>query len=151
MREVVPQPLWTPRPAEVERTHVMTFARQQGFASYDELRRLSVDRRADFWKAVVVELGIIFRDEGSVVLDGSKGPQRARWWPDASMNIVESCFQHPPDRRAAIYRRRGALSSLSYGDLHRRIDSRKLLGRRDSAATAHCRRRERAHPGRHHP
>jgi acetyl-CoA synthetase len=100
---------------------VARFAREQGLGSVEELRRWSIERRGDFWSAVARRIGFDFRHEGDVVLDDSRGPHRARWWPDASLNVVDSCFANDSDRLAVIHRRGGRLERVTYGQLRARV------------------------------
>ncbi len=109
------------------------FAREQGLGSVEELRRWSIERRGDFWSALARRIGFDFRHEGDVVLDDSRGPLRARWWPDASLNIVDSCFANDPDRLAVIHRRGGRLERVTYGQLRARVaTARPLFARGES-------------------
>jgi acetyl-CoA synthetase len=58
-----------------------------------------------------------------MVLDDSRGPQHARWWPDASLNVVDSCLAHDPDRIALVQRRGSELERIAYGELGARVTS----------------------------
>ena len=81
--------------------------RKIGTASYEELHRWSVQNREEFWRLVIQRLDIRFQQPFNRVLDLSSGVETPRWLVDAQFNIVESCFNAPPDSPAIIHQAEG--------------------------------------------
>lgn len=89
-----------------------------GVDSYEALHAWSVRDRAGYWALVVERLGFRFRKPFDRVLDLSQGVEGPAWLPGASFNIVESCFQAPPDSPAVIFQaENGSSGVMSYGEL----------------------------------
>ncbi len=118
-----PSPLWVPSRRDIESANLTAFARERGLDSYRDLWRWSVTHRADFWSAVAGRLGVRFREASAIVLDDSRGAAHARWWPGASLNIVDSCFQHDPNKVALVHRRHGELFTVTYGQLETQVNT----------------------------
>lgn len=110
-------PLWTPSASLVKNSHLMTFARGQGFAdgtSYDELHHWSITKIADFWSAFWDYAGVI-GDKGTVALkDGEKMPG-AQFFPDAKVNWAENLLRRRDSSPAIIFRNeRGQEKTYSF-------------------------------------
>ena len=117
------EPAWRPGPETVAAANLTTFIGERGLGNYAELHRWSIDRRDEFWGAVVDRLEIVLRTPYRTVLDDSAGPEQPRWLVGAELNIVESCFTAPPDRLAVTHRAGGAIHRVTYGELRRRVDA----------------------------
>ena len=90
-----------------------------GLGSYADLHRWSTDNRAEFWRRVIAELGIIFKRTPDKILDLSDGPAQPRWLEGALLNITDSCFQ-PTDCTIAVAVGREGTDELlthTYGEL----------------------------------
>src|SRR5579859_1274021 len=96
-------PAWVPSPDFIDGTNMAWLMGQTGVKSYDELHRWSIRHREEFWKMVIDRLGIQLRRPFCRVMDLSDGVEAPRWLAGAQMNIVESCFNAPPDSPAIIH------------------------------------------------
>jgi acetyl-CoA synthetase len=118
MSKRIPTPAWFPTPESSRATNVAQFMARRGIANYDELHAWSVRHRAEFWEAVVQELGIRFMRRYEQVLDLSAGVKSPRWFPGAKLNIVESCFLESADKPAILHQREGeSLQCMAHGEL----------------------------------
>ncbi len=91
---------------------------ERAMSSYSEFHRWTVEHRADFWGQACTRIGIRFRKQGEPILDLSRGPQHAIWFPGAELNITESCFQAEEHQPAIIFQKPGKpLETISYGQL----------------------------------
>ena len=108
---------WHPSAETTARANLTSFMAEHGSANYAALHSWSVGHRGAFWRAVIDRLGIVLRRPPDSILDVDDGVENARWLTGAELNIAESCFQHPHDASAIVYRRDGALHDMSYGAL----------------------------------
>src|SRR6266481_9301133 len=100
--------IWEPSPDVIERSRLRRFMDQHGIGGLQELHRRSTEDIEWFWDAVVRDLGIRFDRPYDRVVDLSDGPEWARWFPGARMNIVASCIDRwlgtpAADRPALIW------------------------------------------------
>ncbi len=96
-------PHWLPSEEEIRNSNIQRWCDVLGLPDYRALHHWSINRREEFWQAVVHRLGIRFDVVGDTVLANAHDPARAIWFPDAKMNIVNSCFQAPDDHAAIVW------------------------------------------------
>lgn len=93
-----PLPAWWPDEDAVQRSNLARALQERGQDDYAAFHRWSVSDKGAFWRYVADKLGIAFaRPADEVLADGE-------FFPDAKLNIVESCFQASADARAILYR-----------------------------------------------
>jgi acetyl-CoA synthetase len=115
---MLPDPIWTPTQTTLTASNPARWMAELGLDSFAEFHRWSVENRAEFWQQAVQKLGIPFRGPVDEVLDISQGTDRAAWFPDARLNIVDACFQAPADAPAIIAQSPGGpLRTITYGEL----------------------------------
>jgi acetyl-CoA synthetase len=113
-----PRPAWIPTAEEASGTNIARTCGRVYQPSYPHFFRWAADNREDFWRDTIEALGIRFRTKPERVLDAHGGPEHARWFPGASLNIAESCFSAPSDAPAIVYQREGGkLESMTYAEL----------------------------------
>jgi acetyl-CoA synthetase len=116
-----PPPAWIPTSEQVGSTNIARFCKSAGHEGYDALYRASIDDRAGFWERVIDTLGIRFKKPPSKILGKDEDPEAPAWLEGARLNIADSCFQAPGDRRAIVFQREGgSLEALTYDELDRR-------------------------------
>jgi len=117
--------LWTPSPERVASSRLTAFAGtflspppSAGAASYDDLHRLSIDRRDRFWRAVWEFCGVIGDPgPGDRVLERDAMPG-AEYFPAASLNFAENVLRLRDDRDAIVFLREdGDTRALSSAEL----------------------------------
>ncbi len=113
-----PRPAWSPAEESRRATNVWRLMEQRGFRTYEEFRRWSHEDRGRFWELMIEHLGVRFALPPSGIMDPSPDVTRPRWLVGARLNIVDSCFNTPPEATAIVYRTKsGATSTWSYGEL----------------------------------
>ncbi|HXZ47609.1 MAG TPA: acetoacetate--CoA ligase [Usitatibacter sp.] len=121
------QPLWSPSPERVARSHVSAFMKlvneRHGLSirDYGALHAWSVANLEAFWKAMWDFGGVIGEPGERVLVDAGKMPG-ARFFPDGRLNFAENLLRHRHRGDAIVFwgedkvRRR-----LSGGDLHEAV------------------------------
>jgi acetyl-CoA synthetase len=115
---------WSPSEPIIRNSNIYRSYNKLGFDRYEDFYRFSVDEREEFWDFTVRELGIVFHKPFDKILDLSNGIEKPFWFKGASMNIVESCLQAPPEKLAIKYASEASpeIKTITYGELNRRID-----------------------------
>jgi acetyl-CoA synthetase len=109
---------WEPSPEFIATTNLAWLMERTRSKSHEALHAWSVQHREAYWQLVIERLGVSFQHPFSRVLDESRGVEYPRWFVDARLNIVESCFGAPADSPAIIYQTEGVpLRSMSVGQL----------------------------------
>ncbi len=116
------EPVWYPDEAAVAAANVTAMMSAVGVADVAAFHRWSVEHRADFWRLAAERVGVVFAEPYETVLDITGGVESPRWFPEARLNMVESCFTAPVDDPAIVYRHDGDIHRLTYGELRTRID-----------------------------
>jgi acetyl-CoA synthetase len=83
--------VWTPSPERIAEANVTRLAKRLGCADYHELHRCSIEEPERFWPELVDDLGLEFSRRWERVLDTSEGPEWARWFVGARLNLARSC------------------------------------------------------------
>jgi acetoacetyl-CoA synthetase len=102
-------PLWQPSPERASRAQLSAFrravARDHGapLPDFAALHRFSVERRAEFWRAVWGFTGILGDGPGPALGDSPDAMPGAQWFPEARLNFAEN-----------LLRRRGAGDALVF-------------------------------------
>lgn len=112
-----PAPAWLPDDDALTAAPIAALMKAHGFSDVLALWRWSIAEPAAFWNEVIDRLGIVFVRRGPVLAPG-QNPEAARWLPEATLNIVASCFQAPPETPAIVAGAPGEPETvLSYGAL----------------------------------
>jgi acetoacetyl-CoA synthetase len=103
----MPDPMWTPDPADVAAARITDFARfaeaRTGLelGTYDALLRWSVDDLEAFWRCVWDYFDIVAETDSETVLASAEMPGAA-WFPGARLNYVDQVFRDRPGHGVAI-------------------------------------------------
>lgn len=118
----VDQP-WFASPERLAAANVTWLMRQAGAESYGELHAWSTRNRSDYWRLAIERLGLKFDRPFTSVLEAPDGPEHPQWLSGARFNIVDSCFQAPPDAPAIVHQAEGKpIRTMSYGELESLTD-----------------------------
>ena len=114
--------IWSPSLDTVERANVTRLMRRLDCADYHELHRLSVERPARFWPAVVDDLELEFSQPWDDVVDASDGPEWAKWFVGGRLNVARVCVhdwaRRTPSAPAAVLRgENGERRELTFAEL----------------------------------
>ncbi|MFP6664532.1 MAG: AMP-binding protein [Deltaproteobacteria bacterium] len=98
-------PWFRPDPESARSSRIGRFLRARGLpatpAGYDMLHRWSIDDPESFWPAALRELGLRFHRPFERVLDESRGPAWARFFPGGGINTAALCLDDWLPTRAA--------------------------------------------------
>jgi acetyl-CoA synthetase len=116
---------WRPSDAYLERSRLLAFMRRHGISNYDDLLRRASDDPTWFWDAVPDDLGLVWRQRYSQVMDSSRGPQWTRWYIGGKLNYVDTALDKHAVGEAALRPaliwegEDGAVSRYTYAELLR--------------------------------
>ena len=111
-------PAWKPSMDEAAATHIAQWSSDLGLSCYEELHTWSVTHQEEFANRLARSLSLRFQHPPTHGCDVSAGVENARWYSQASLNIVESCFQADDDALAIIAGDdQNQLEFLTYGQL----------------------------------
>ncbi|RAP31680.1 AMP-dependent synthetase [Candidatus Marinamargulisbacteria bacterium SCGC AG-410-N11] len=89
--------------------------KRQSLQSYSAFHTWSYENIQSFWNDSLTSLNIKFKNSPSTIFKESNKPFSPQWLPNASMNIIDSCFNAPDSRTAIIQNDPdGNLLSFSY-------------------------------------
>lgn len=114
--------LWQPSPEAREATAIYRFARQVGHES--DLYEWSVQQPGAFWKSVWDECGVVGEMGGTAFVPAATGAgmSTARFFPDASLSVVENFLQRSGSDEALVaINEAGNRHSRTWDDLRRRV------------------------------
>lgn len=118
-RERGPRPMWIPSDQQRQSANIKRWADDEG-VPVEQFHAWTSSDRARFWEHAARRLGIRFEAPASQVLDLADGVENARWFPDARLNIVESCFHADPGAPAIVSQRPGEpQQTTTYAELRR--------------------------------
>jgi len=103
------QILWHPSPEAIEQANLTRFMekiRQEqniSIASYNDLYAFSLEQPEKFWKAVWSFCGVIAKDQGHRVLIDANAIEKAKFFPDASLNFAENLLRRRDEAVAITF------------------------------------------------
>ncbi|VAX39941.1 Acetoacetyl-CoA synthetase, partial [hydrothermal vent metagenome] len=113
-----PCPASVPNVGLIQATHLAQWMNDIDVSTYEELHDWSVKHREEFIKKITETLGICFSNNPTQFCDTSEGVENVRWYTNATMNIVESCFQANDDAIALVVGdHENRLKEISYAEL----------------------------------
>lgn len=113
-------PAWLPDELTLKNANISKLMTAQGHQTVRALHEWSVSSCKIFWQTIVDTLPISFKTQPSQIIDLSKGMETPRWFPDAKMNIADSCFTAPPDMTALVYEdTQKQLRTMTFAELNR--------------------------------
>jgi acetoacetyl-CoA synthetase len=113
------RPLWVPSQKRASASNLARFAEFVGMpgAPYAQLHRWSVENRTEFWRAVWTFAGLR-GTPGDDVLVGGESMRFDRYFPDASLNVVDSFLSTTgPSEALVALDERGGRRSISWDEL----------------------------------
>lgn len=110
---------WSPSDRYLNRSRLKAFAQRNGHADYDSLYRWSINDLDGFWRAVDADLGLVWSQPYTKVLDVGEGIAWTKWWIDGRLNYVETALGRGRDEQLAIISEgeEGTVRRVSYGEL----------------------------------
>lgn len=115
---MTPDRAWLPDEHVIQNSNIHRMMRKNGFDQYPEFWKWSATEKPAFWEQTLENLGIRLNRKHSSILDLSQGEEKARWIPDARLNIVDSCFQNTDGSTAVICQEeKGTIRKISQKEL----------------------------------
>ena len=121
------QPLWTPRPAQVNAAQITAFRHAANarwalaMDDYEALHAWSVAAPEQFWRSVWA-FGEVIGDAGEVVLEHGERMPGARWFPGARLNFAQNLLRRRDDGDALVFWGEDKLKlRYSWGELYREV------------------------------
>lgn len=84
--------VWEPYGDYRDASRVRRFMKTHDIATYDDLIARSTEDVAWFWDAALADLGVVWDEPYTAVLDESDGFPWARWFVGGRLNIVRNCL-----------------------------------------------------------
>lgn len=106
MTDTSASPLWTPSASQKAASHIVKYAKTQGFpetVSYDELHKWSVTEIGKFWSSFWDYVGVI-GDKGDVTLSGTDRMETTKFFPNGKISWAENMLKRRDDKTAIIFR-----------------------------------------------
>ena len=110
------QPLWTPSAERVETTRMAGMLSRFGVDDYPALHRISIEDPERFWAEVWDECGLV-GDRGDRVLDRAETMRDSRFFPDATVSVVEHVVRHRGAEPAIVATDEQGTRTISWDDL----------------------------------
>lgn len=137
--------IWEPTREQIEQTNVWRFLKKLGCKDRESFLRYSTEHLEEFWDACIRETNIEFFKPYEKVLDGSRGPEWARWFVGGELNIVHNTLDRWAhlDKAAIVWEgEEGAPRTISFAELHAEVNRLanylKSLGLRQHDRVALC-------------
>ncbi|WDH20523.1 acetoacetate--CoA ligase [Pseudomonas chlororaphis] len=116
--------LWQPSAERISKTRMEAFRRlinhrhDLDLDGYPALHQWSIERREDFWQAIVDFFDVEFHAPPSAVLIEGRSMPAAQWFPDATLNFAEHLLKRRDDGVAVIaINENGQREQLTYNQL----------------------------------
>ncbi|RHW23771.1 acyl-CoA synthetase [Nocardioides immobilis] len=120
-------PAWAPGETERRRSRLLAAMERWGHDSVESLHAASVDEPEWFWRAVVEDLGVDFREPFDKVRDESAGKPLPQWFTGGRLNAADlCCHRHADgplaDKQAVVFEGdEGQQRWLTYRDLDHEV------------------------------
>lgn len=113
------QHIFNPTKHQIKNSNIAKSLKALQLSTYEEFYTWSDLNREDFWKHAAQTIGIIYNKEPKEFLNLEDGIEEAHWLKGARMNIIESCFNAPPEQPAIIFQTSpdSHPENISYKDL----------------------------------
>ena len=115
-----------PSEKQIQESNIYKFMQKHNISSLEELSKKSKDNLEWFWKSVDEDIGLVWDEQYSKILDTSKGIAWSKWFVDGKTNIykssVEKYVKLTPDKIAYYFESEdGVKSKISYSELDYKI------------------------------
>jgi acetyl-CoA synthetase len=118
---------WHPLPEQIAAANVTEIMALVGVEDYDALYRFSIERPADYWRAINRYCGIVWSRDYTDYVDLTRGKEFPRWFTGGKLNWTDTIFAWAKDpdtasRPALIAESEaGDVMTLTYAELFVRV------------------------------
>lgn len=115
---------WMPGEIHLSCSNIAKAMAELGFDNYQQLFAWAAGNREEFWKYSIKKLGIKFQTQPTEIVKNKLNPENPGWCNDATLNIIESCFQASKDKIALIIASESSKNpiKLSYQELETKVN-----------------------------
>jgi len=119
--------VWYPRRDDLANSNVTRLIRELRLENYDALYRFSIEKPAEYWRAVNNFCGVVWSKDFSKFVDLSRGKEFPRWFVGGELNWIDTIFDRADDatcaNRAAVIAETesGEISTVTYAELRDRV------------------------------
>ena len=114
--------LWSPGRDKIEKSAMFRFMTEQGFQSYDELHRWSVDEVEAFWQALCNFCNIEFTKPADSILEQPGDMTTAKWFAGSELSFPAHMLRHSGAGAAIVFRGEdGSRQEISFDELKQRV------------------------------
>jgi acetyl-CoA synthetase len=114
-------PVWMPEGGLIKQANIAKWMAELTIPDVAAFHQWTVNHQEDFWRRIVDKLNIVFKNNPQQLCDLTQGAESPRWFPDAKLNIADSCFTAPSSATAIIYKShedaKKNSGKLTYGEL----------------------------------
>ncbi|NIP61788.1 MAG: AMP-binding protein, partial [Nitrosopumilaceae archaeon] len=119
--------VFNPTRDQIEYSNIWKFMKTHNLDSLNSLYEKSIDNLEWFWKQVEKDIGIVWNEPYSKVLDTANGIQWPKWFVNGKTNIVSSSVekfskQYPNKIAYYFVSEDGNLSSITYSQLNKEVN-----------------------------
>lgn len=102
----------------IKTTNIYQMMEGMQFKTVAEFHAWTVKEYTSFWGKMLTQLNICFDKQPMAICDLTKGIESPTWFSGAKFNIVNSCFNAPPEKKAIIFQpHHGPLCEITYAEL----------------------------------
>ena len=114
---------WYPRPEQVANANATAIIAQLGLKDFDELYRFSVEKPAEYWRAILDYCGVVWSKDYDAYVDFSAGREFPAWFVGGQLNWTDTIFRWAKNPRTASRHavvaegEDGTITSVTYAQL----------------------------------
>ena len=119
--------IWYPRPEQAANANVTALIKLLGVKDYDELYRYSIERPAEYWRAILKYCGVVWSKDYAQYADFSAGKEFPKWFVGGTLNWTDTIFRWAKDpatasRKAVVAETEdGKITSVTYAELYDQV------------------------------
>jgi len=114
--------LWEPGEDRIRASAMYRFMQDQGFESYDDLYRWSIDAPDKFWEALCEFCDVRFARAADTTIERPDNIMDAGWFAGSELNYAEHLLRFDGERAALVFTaENGARRELSFDELRRSV------------------------------
>lgn len=115
-----------PTEKQIQESNIFKFMKKHNLSSLEELSQKAKNDLEWYWKSVDSDIGIIWDEPYSKILDDSKGIAWSKWFVDGKTNIYKSSVEKfaklTPDKTVYYFESEdGVKSKISYSELDSKV------------------------------
>ena len=111
-------PAWIPSASDIAQSNLGHWMKEINVTTRNEFHQWTVTNYVNYWDTAIKKLDIVFKSPYTQIAKIENGIEKISWLPNATMNIVDSCFNAAPEKTALVYSDQHGLHTLSFKELN---------------------------------